>query len=41
MQSYDIQLHFQNFMRANNDWMAERIWPTGRSLDITVLEASQ
>ena len=29
----DIQLHFQNFMRANNSWMAGRIWPADRSLD--------
>ena len=30
---FDIKLHFQNFMRANSNRMAGRIWPTGRSLD--------
>ena len=30
---YDIQLHFQNFMRANSNWMVSCIWPAGRSLD--------
>ena len=30
---YDTQLHFQNFMRANINWMVDHIWPTGRSLD--------
>ena len=34
---YDIQLHFQNFVRANNNWMTGRIWPAGRSLDTPVL----
>ena len=24
IQTYDIQLHLQNFMRANNNWMAGR-----------------
>ena len=30
---YDIQLHFQNLMWANNNWMAGCIWPAGCRLD--------
>ena len=35
---YDIQLHLQYFKWANDNWMAGRIWPTGRGLDIVALE---
>ena len=36
---YGIQLHFQNFKRAKNDWTAGHVWPTGSSLDTTGLES--
>ena len=34
---YDIQLHLQNYMRANLNWTEGRIRPAGRSLDTPVL----
>ena len=36
----DIKLHCQAFMRPNNNRMAGRIWPTGRSLDTPVVDCS-
>ena len=38
---YGTQLHFQNFMRASNNWMVTRIWPAGRSLNSPVLISRQ
>ena len=37
---YDIQLHFQNNMQANNNWMAGCIWPASRSLDTPAIVSS-
>ena len=33
----DIQVHLQNFMGANNNWIVGRIWPAGRGVDTPAL----
>ena len=35
---YDIQLGFPKFLRSNNNWMEDCIWPVGRSLDSLGIE---
>ena len=34
---YDLHLHVQDFMLANNNWMASRYWPAGRGLNALAL----
>ena len=41
MYIYDIQLHFQNFTRANNNRMAGCIWPVGRSVGTPGVEKAK